>query len=81
MLDKIFWVVTANKIRLFIASNVILKSIDTFIKNYWNTFTKSTDNWKWYLVIWPLLNIFILSWFFPFIVIMFSNFVIYNKIK
>ena len=81
MLDKIFWVVTANKIRLFISNNKILNNIVTFVKNYWIVFGKSSDQWKWYLIIWPVLNIFIFSWFFPFIIIMFSNFIIYNKIK
>lgn len=74
MLDKIVWIVIANKIRIFIWKY-------KFIENYINTFKKSNTEWKYYLIIWPILNIFILSWFFPFVIICISNFIIINKIR
>ena len=59
MLDKIFWIITANKIRIFIWKNKILTSLNSFILNYIKTFKSSWDNWKFYLVVWPILNLFL----------------------
>ena len=81
MLDKIFWIITANKIRIFIWKNKILTSLNSFILNYIKTFKSSWDNWKFYLVVWPILNLFLFSWFFPFLIIIISDFIIIKKIN
>lgn len=81
MLDKIFWTVQVNKIRRYIQKYKILRFFELQIWKYKDTFKKSNDNWKYYLIFWPILNIFIFSWFFAFVIIMISNFIIFNKIN
>lgn len=85
MLEKIFWVVTANKIRIFIQNNVkkysIIAKIILFGTKYKKVFKSSSNEWKYFLIIWPFLNVFLFSSFFAFIIIIISNFILYNKIE
>lgn len=80
MLDKIFWIVLANKIRLFIQNNSKWKFLFNFYNKYIRLYKNSNIEWKYYLITWPLFNIFIFSWFFPFLIILISNFIIIIKV-
>jgi len=72
--------VEKNKILLKIQNNKYWKYLYIFVQKYIWVFQKSTLNWKYFLIIAPLLNLFIFSWFIPFIIIMITNFILYKKI-
>ena len=81
MLEQIFWTVNANKIKLFLQKNAYFKYLYIFKNRYVNSFNNSNTYWKAFLIAWPLLNIFIFSWLFSFILCAVVDLIIFIKIN
>lgn len=83
IIEAILGVVAANKLRILCSEtkrNPFAAIAMEFVKGYSKAFTQGSDVMKFYLIIAPFFNLFMLSGFFAFLFIMGSNFYIFRMV-
>ena len=84
LIEKIFGVVTANKIKMFLSEYKILKyatALKNFLENAFKSFVESSDMWKAVMVFILFSNLFLFSSLISFVIVFVLDFCLLKYIQ